>query len=57
MNRKCNFENEVNNRKLAAQKKSIFWESSSCENVCLAIIDTQERTPALKLHLTGVDFT
>ena len=39
INRKCNSENEVSSRRLAVLKNSIFWKSSSCENVCSAIYD------------------
>ena len=39
INRKCNCEDEVSSRKLAVLKNSIFWKSSSCENVCSAIYD------------------
>ena len=54
INRKCNCKNKISSQKLAVLKKSI-----SCKDVRLAIynvtlwaiIDTQERTPALKLHL------
>ena len=60
-NRDC--ENEVNSRKLAVLKKGIFRKSSSWENVCLAIYDATlsnnryTRKNALKLHLTGAEFT
>ena len=62
INGKCNCENEVNSGKLTVPKNSIFLRSRYCENVCLVICDatlsnTQERTPAIKLHLTGAEFT
>ena len=65
INRKCNYENEVSSQKLAVLKKTkrsgkvalakTFVQSSMMR--LWAIIDTQEKTPALKLHLTGTEFT
>ena len=45
MSRKCNCENEASRWKLAVLKKAS----------CGYTIDTQGRTPALKLQLTGTN--
>ena len=62
--RKCNSENEVSSRKLVVLKKASSWKVALAKRLVYpsimrlsAIIDTQERTPAVKLHLIDTEFT
>ena len=64
INRKCNCENEVSSRKLTVLKKVLSGKEAHAKKIVQpsmmqlsAIVDTPERTPALKLHLTGTEFT